>query len=298
MLARAASSSSGKFVAVALQDRLDPVTTYPRVGNVARMLHQRRATGHSSGPKDLRRIRILTVGKTLIAAAAAFVLASCASHNAIRDGYATKVEVTQELPPPDPRDVGGALQKVYYIGPADKLSVFVASLPEMTQTVLVDPSGYVSLPIVGRVLAGGRTTEEVRDEISAKLSRSVLVRPVVSVGMSDTASQRITLEGAVSQPGIYPLVGNTTLLRALSMGRGVSNLANERTVAVFRDVEGKRMVALFDLHMVRQGTMADPTIYGNDLIVVERSRGKQLLRDIIGTMPLIGAFYTIDRIVQ
>lgn len=240
------------------------------------------------------RIRTALAGIVL----AALGLTGCASHNALRDGYATQAQVTTELPPPDPRLVGGGLQSVYYVGPSDKLTVFVQNLPEMTQTVMVDPAGYVSLPIVGRVMAGGRTTEEVREDIGTRLARTVLVRPVVSVGLSETVSQRLTIEGAVSQPGVYSIAGSSTLLRALSMAKGTNNLANERTVAIFRDVEGKRMAALFDLHKVREGTMADPTVYGNDLIVVERSRGKQLLRDVIGTVPLIGAFYTIDRISQ
>ncbi|MFC4255545.1 polysaccharide export protein [Altererythrobacter xixiisoli] len=223
-------------------------------------------------------------------------LSACASSNAIRDGYATAAVVSTDLPAPDPRDVGGSIQSAYYVGPSDKLAIFVADLPDMAQTVMVDPAGYISLPYVGRVFVGGQTTEEVGQEITRRLRTSVLVSPQVSVGISETVSQRLAIEGAVSKPGIYPIAGSTTLMRAMALAQGTSNLANDRTVAVFRQVNDQRMVALFDLHMIREGTMADPTIYGNDLIIVETSAGKQLLRDIIGTVPLIGAFYTVQRI--
>ena len=229
---------------------------------------------------------------------AALLLTGCESRNALVEGRATKAEVVRSLPPPDPRAVGGAMQEVYYLGPADKISVFVLSLPDMTQTVLVDPAGYISLPIIGRLKAGGKTTDEVRDEIRERLAATVLVDPIVSVGVTDTVSQRLAIEGAVQQPGIYPIVGSTSLLRALTLARGPNNLANERTVAIFRDIDGKAMAAVYDLHMIRQGRLEDPTVYGNDVIVVERSTGKQLLRDVIGTIPLLGAFYTIDRIAE
>ncbi|MDE8653191.1 polysaccharide biosynthesis/export family protein [Novosphingobium album (ex Liu et al. 2023)] len=253
--------------------------------------------GQEIGVEILKRIFSSSKASAfLVSCAAMMLLPGCASHNALLEGRATTAEVTQALPAPDPREVGGAMQDVYYLGPADKLTVFVVSLPEMTQTVLVDPAGFISLPIVGQLKAGGRTTDEVREDIRARLAAHVLVNPIVSVGVADTVSQRLAIEGAVQEPGIYPIVGTTSLLRALTLAHGPSNLANERVVAVFREVSGKRMAAVFDVHMIRQGTMEDPPIYGNDLIVVERSRGKQLLRDVIGTVPLIGAFYTIDRI--
>ena len=210
----------------------------------------------------------------------------------------TTAEFTSDLPAPDPRDVGGSMQDLYYVGPSDRLTVFVSDLPDMTQTVVVDPAGYVSLPVVGQVKAGGLTTEQIRAEITERLGREVLVHPVVSVGIAETMSQRIAVDGAVSHPGTFPIAGTTTLLRALTLANGTNSLASERDILVYRKVGDKRMAALFDLGMIRRGQANDPLIYGNDVIVVGASPVRLALRDIGMVFPLLGAFYTIDRITQ
>ena len=67
-------------------------------------------------------------------------------------------------------------------------------------------------------------------------------------------------------------------------------VADLQGVVVFRNVEGKRMGAVFDLAQVRAGTMPDPEIYGDDIIVVEQSGSKTAFRRFIESVPLIGIF--------
>lgn len=246
---------------------------------------------------DVRSVPLRSVAGRTLAILSILLVAGCSSKNAIRDGTATAVQPVADLPPPDPRDVGGGMQDVYYIGPQDKLAITVVDLPELTREALVDPTGQINLPYVGAIQAGGRTAAEVREQIRSRLAESVLERPDVTVAIADTVSQRVTLEGAVGSPGIYPIAGQTSLLRSIALARGTSSVANERVVAVFRVINGKQMAAVFDLNMIRDGRMADPVVYGNDVIVVERSRGKVILRDIIGTLPLVGAFAQVDRVV-
>lgn len=233
----------------------------------------------------------------LLSMSAILLLGGCAS-SGVNPSRMTTAQLTSDLPAPDPRDVGGSMQELYYVGPSDKLAIFVSDLPDMTQTVMVDPAGFISLPIVGQVKAGGFTTEQIRSEIADRLGRDVLVRPVVSVGIAETMSQRITIDGAVAKPGTFPIAGTTTLMRALTLASGTSSLASERQVIVYRTVGDKRMAALFDLKMIRGGEANDPLIYGNDVIVVGTSPVRQALRDIGMVFPLLGAFYTIDRITQ
>lgn len=224
------------------------------------------------------------------------MLGACAANPVPRPGSA--IEPTSVLPAPDPRDIGGSMQEVYYVGPADRLSVFVSDLPDMTQTVMVDPAGNVSLPIVGQLKAGGLTTQQISAEIATRLAANVLVHPTVSVGIVETTSQKITIDGAVTRPGTFAVTGSTTLVRALTMAGGASGLANPREVIVYRKVGDKQMAALYDLKMIRQGDLEDPVIYGNDVIMVGTSRTRQALRDLGMLFPLLGAFYTVDRITQ
>jgi polysaccharide export outer membrane protein len=77
------------------------------------------------------------------------------------------------------------------------------------------------------------------------------------------------------------------------MARGLNREANEKKVAVFRTVNNQRMVAVFDLNDIRTGKLADPQIFANDVVFVDRSGGKTLWRDVISAVPLIGMFVPV-----
>ena len=118
--------------------------------------------------------------------------------------------------------------------------------------------------------------------------------PDVTVAVSESVGQRITVEGAVTQPGVYPVQGKSSLLQAIALAKGTNNIANERLVAVFRTINNQKNAAVFDVKMIRDGQMADPVIYGNDTIVVEKSAGKVLLQSLNGVVPILGVFRAAD----
>jgi polysaccharide export outer membrane protein len=84
-------------------------------------------------------------------------------------------------------------------------------------------------------------------------------------------------------------MGPTTLLQAISLGGGPDQkLANQKKVAVFRQVEGKRHGAVFSLDQIRSGKAEDPQIYPNDIVVVETSAGQKFIQNFQGVFPLLG----------
>jgi polysaccharide export outer membrane protein len=217
-------------------------------------------------------------------------LAGCATH-AISSN--PNVSAGTELPAPDSTSESGAYEGAsdYRIGGQDLLEISVFGIDELSQTVRVNSNGQISLPLIGAVLAGGKTIPELEADIAAALKKGYLQDPQVTVFIKEFASQRMTLEGAINNPGIYPLTGKTTLLQAIAMAGGVDDkVADLKGVVVFRQINGKRMGAVFDLAQVRNGTMPDPQVYGDDIIVVEQSGSKSALRRFIETMPVLGFF--------
>jgi polysaccharide export outer membrane protein len=104
----------------------------------------------------------------------------------------------------------------------------------------------------------------------------------VSVFIKEFTTERITVDGAVVKPGIYPLVGQMTLLRALALAGGFGQIANSQRVMLFRQGDkGERQVATFDVERIRSGKDPDPMIRGDDLIVVQRDSARALLKDSI-----------------
>jgi polysaccharide export outer membrane protein len=176
----------------------------------------------------------------------------------------------------------------YLIGPFDELSVNVFGLPELSrQQVQADASGRISLPLVGTIEASGKTPQQLAQEIEQGLRKRFIRDPQVSVNLLETVSQVVTVEGEVQQPGLYPVIGRMTLLRAVATARGLTEQASRREVVVFRTVEGQKMAGLYNLDAIRRGTYADPEIFANDVVVVGESRSRRMFETILQTAPLL-----------
>lgn len=219
-------------------------------------------------------------------------LAGCGGNHVSRNSSMTAATNTKELPAPDTTSITGAYEGIseYRLGPQDLIEVNVFQVADLNRSVRLNSAGQVSLPLIGSLDAGGKTVQELETEISRQLSERYLQDPQVSVFVKEFASQRVTMEGAVKSPGIYPLTGRTSLLQAIAMAQGLDPLANQQGVVVFRMVEGKKMAAVFDLAAIRTGNAEDPRIYGDDVIVVDQSESKSSLHRFIQTMPLLGLF--------
>ena len=183
-----------------------------------------------------------------------------------------------------------AAENAYRTGPGDTLAIAVMRVPDLSGDAVIDPSGDITMPLIGKVPAIGKTTDQLASEISGRLSAKYLQNPEVRVALKSSSSQRITVDGSVNGPGIYSIAGSTTLLQAIALAKGTTSDANSRKVAVFRTIAGQRQAAAFDLTDIRRGKAADPEIFGNDIIVVDGSASKAALKNVLQTIPLISIF--------
>ena len=179
----------------------------------------------------------------------------------------------------------------YRIGRSDKLKVSVFQVPDLSfDEINVDAAGFLQMPLIGPVLAEGSTPAELSELLSQRLSERYLRDPQVTVLVTEAASQKVTVDGAVTKPGVYEMQGRTSLLQAVAMAEGPVRTANLKRVAVFRNVNSRRMVAVFDLAAIRAGSHPDPIVFGDDVIVVDTSRLQVAIRDAIAILPTFAAF--------
>ncbi|MDP3080270.1 MAG: polysaccharide biosynthesis/export family protein [Brevundimonas sp.] len=179
----------------------------------------------------------------------------------------------------------------YRIGVGDKLDVRVFQVEDLSfEELVVDTSGNINLPLIGAVRGAGRTAGEMASDIARRLAAQYLRDPQVTVTVKEAASQKITVDGAVTKPGVYEMRGSTSLLQAVAMAEGPTRVADLTKVAVFRNIEGRRSVAVFDLSAIRQGRASDPQVLGDDVIVVDTSRLSSALREVVGALPALAAF--------
>ena len=225
------------------------------------------------------------------------LLVACASGGASggvpRRSIVNNEVAGNKLPPPDTTAASGAYEGAsdYRVGAQDLLEISVFGVQDLDKEVRVNSNGQISLPLIGGVMAGGRTIPELEKELASKYANGFLQNPQVSVFVKEYSSQRITLEGAIIKPGIYPITGKTTLLQAIALSGGVDDkVADLGGIVLMRQINGKRMAAVYDLRAVRRGTMEDPQVYGDDIIVVETSGSKSAYRRFIESIPAFGIF--------
>ena len=173
------------------------------------------------------------------------------------------------------------------IGALDTLNISVFQVDSLSGEFKVDAAGKIDYPLIGSVQAQGRTTEELRQQLAANLSQKYLQSPNVQVAIKERAEQTITVDGSVRQGGVFKVKGPTTLLQAVALAHGTTEDANPSRVIVFRTIRGERMAGAFDLKAIRRAQAEDPVIYGNDIVIVDGSKARQMFRDLMTTLPLL-----------
>lgn len=170
------------------------------------------------------------------------------------------------------------------------LEVSVFKVQELSKTVQVSDTGSINLPLVGEMQAGGRTAREVEQDLTKSLGAKYLQNPQVTVYVKEHNSQRITVEGAVKKPGVYPLKGTSSLLQVIALAEGLDKVSDS-TVVVFRNNEqGKRTAARFDMDAIRTGNADDPTVQSGDVVVAGTSAFKENLETFMRMMPVTSIF--------
>jgi len=176
------------------------------------------------------------------------------------------------------------------VGPMDLLEISVFGAPDLDNSYQVDFEGKLKLPLIGSVQAAGYTAAQLATQLEKRLAENYLQDPDVTVRIMETRKRYVTVDGSVSKPGMYPVEGQLTLLQAIALSGGPTDGANPRRVVIFRQIDGKRNAAGFDLREIRKGNAQDPIVYANDIVVVDGSEARRTYGDILRTVPLLALF--------
>ena len=159
----------------------------------------------------------------------------------------------------------------YIIGPEDMLEISVWRNADLSKTVSVRPDGKISLPLVGDVIAVGKTATQLADSISQKL-KEYKENPQVSIVVREVNSYSIYVLGEVARPGKYPLKTKTTLLQAVTLSGGFNAAAARNKIVVFRFSENGekdiKIKASYDDIILRDGSSQNIVLAPGDTIVV------------------------------
>ena len=141
-----------------------------------------------------------------------------------------------QVPPPSPYDMFQRwvdYEPGYTLYPGDQIDVVVQSAPELSRTLTVAPDGRISMPMVGSIMAAGRTIPWLEQAIRTELAKQ-LVDPTTAVTSRAFAPQNIYVGGQVAQQGTYTMSGPIGSLEAIIMAGGFLPSAKTREVAILR----------------------------------------------------------------
>lgn len=174
----------------------------------------------------------------------------------------------------------------YRLGPGDLLQIDVFQAKELSRKARVRLNGDLSIPLIGVVRASGLTAEQLETVLASKLEERYLQDPKVSVFIEEFTSQRVTVEGQVTKPGVYPLTGgHVTLLQTIAMAGGPEEIAATKAIQVFRTKEdGSKEMHVFDIDAIRAGDSVDPGVNGDDVIVVREDKVKAFTKGFTDTI--------------
>lgn len=149
-------------------------------------------------------------------------------------------------PQPDANEEGAppitAQTQPYEIGIGDTISINVWRNPELSQTIVVRPDGYISMPLMGDVLANGRRPEELAGTIDQAL-RSVIRTPEVTVMVTNPASAEflnlVRVTGQVNSPTAIPFKQGMRVMDVVLRAGGVSDYGAGDRATLSREVSGE-----------------------------------------------------------
>lgn len=191
------------------------------------------------------------------------------------------LRVVKTLPPP-PQTKGG---KIQLVSKGDEMEVVFFGIEKLDREVRVSSTGSISMPLIGSMPAEGKTVRQLELDLERAYGKSYLQNPQITINVKKSLGQRVTVNGEVKQPGIYPVGPGATLMQALAQAKGFTALGDPGKVYVFRNVGGEKYVAHYNVEQIQNGRLRDPRVYGNDVVVTFSSTAKvamQNLKDIMG----------------
>jgi protein involved in polysaccharide export with SLBB domain len=181
----------------------------------------------------------------------ALLLAGCGGDRAPRATY---------LPAPSEKTV---------IGPGDIFSMQIVTEKDLPAEYQVASDGTVDLPYVQTVQVAGLEPQEVARIIRQKLiDRKVLVDPIVVVQVKEYNSRSVILLGQIAKPGSFPLTTGLTLMQAISLAGGLSQIADDDNVTLTRKMDQGTKTVTISVDAITDGKAPDVPLQAGDRIYV------------------------------
>ena len=163
----------------------------------------------------------------------------------------------------------------FLLGPEDVLDIVVWKNDDLSQkVVVVRPDGKISMPLIGEVMASGRTANQLASQIAGRLEE-YKENPAVTVSVKEVNSYYVYVLGEVTRPGKYQLKSHATVLQAVAIASGFTIYAAKNKMQVIRQVQGEdgksreiRIPVRYDDLISGKGEIGNFVLKTGDVVVV------------------------------
>jgi polysaccharide export outer membrane protein len=160
----------------------------------------------------------------------------------------------------------------YLINAGDIVSLQVWNEPTLSaDQLLVRPDGFVSVPAIGEVKAGGKSINELEELVSEKLDKYLKDKPTVIVSILAVNGSQVFVLGKVNAPGAYPMIRSLDVTQAIALARGLNSFASEGKIKVLRrDIDGDQYAISVKYNKIKAGEELDKNIMlkSGDVVLV------------------------------
>jgi polysaccharide export outer membrane protein len=205
-------------------------------------------------------------------------------------GAAAASSATEATAPVEAPALDQTRKVLLTIGSGDLLEVDVLGVDELSRTVRVLSDGTITLPPMGNFPIAGLSIKEAELRIAELLSDQQLVNdPQVSVFVTETVGGGVSVQGAVTKPGVYQLFGRNTLIEVVGQAGGLTRDAGGRRLVLREMANGEQETIDIDVdRLVEEGDASvNITLAPGDIVVVPR--GRQLKVYVTGAVRRPGA---------
>ena len=156
-----------------------------------------------------------------------------------------------------------------FIGAGDKINIQVYNEKELSGIYQVSPEGYITFPFIGEIKVDGLNIFTLATKISSKLKEGYIKEPNVTVLVEEFVSKRIFVLGQVKKAGSFPIRRSMSVIEAISLAGGFTNLADLSNVVVTRKGrDGKEKRFVVDIKSIVNGAKENFYLDAGDIVFV------------------------------
>ncbi len=168
-----------------------------------------------------------------------------------------------------PDEVDAASLQPGIIGAGDLLQITVYGEKDLTNLYQVSPEGVILFPFIGEITAKGMSNFSLAERIAEKLKDGYVKNPQVHILVKEFNSRRLFVLGQVKNAGKFSIVHDMSIIEAIALAGGFTNLADiDNVVVTRRDETGKEVRYVLNVDAIVSGKTNNFYLLPGDIVFV------------------------------